>query len=299
MISSDRLFEVFYVDDPRIKKNFTRELEGEADIHIHYDPRSVGVFALPTQAKMWSGESVEIDLDERAVLLGVITELAAHHPRARLHLNGLNMTPQYLDTFLIGHVDGVGCIKWFILPSGKKHVKITITDSYNPMLPKVQRARGSGFCFGGFIIKNSLDMPPPVHTTVGWCLDDLNSDVIPKDGGTLVVGDVPHPCELQMLKLGVDSSEVEISFIDGWGEGAIMNPNWRTTLEELHGELAQTKSQSIDSYATLLRWDDKEKVILINLPASFMAGMRVRLKNLGKTDIKLTSMRCLAKVRVC
>ena len=238
-------------------------------------------------------------MDERAMLLDVITELAAHHPRARLHLNGLNMTPQYLDTFLIGHVDGVGCIKWFILPSGKKHVKITITDSYNPMLPKVQRARGSGFCFGGFIIKNSLDMPPPVHTTVGWCLDDLNSDVIPRDGGTLVVGDVPHPCELQMLKLGVDSSEVEISFIDGWGEGAIMNPNWRTTLEELHGELAQTKSHSIDSYATLLRWDDKEKVILINLPASFMAGMRVRLKNLGKTGIKFTSMRCLAKVRVC
>jgi hypothetical protein len=275
VISSDKLFEVIYIDDPRIKRNFTRELEGEADIHIHYDPRSVGVFALPTQAKMWSGESVEIDLDERAMLLGVITELAAHHPRARLHLNGLNMTPQYLDTFLIGHVDGVGCIKWFILPSGKKHVKITISDSYNPMLP------------------------PPVHTTVGWSLDDLNSDVIPKDGGVLDVGDVPHPCELQMLKLGVDSSQVEISFIDGWGEGAIMNPNWRTTLEELHGELAQTKSHSIDSYATLLRWDEKEKIILINLPASFMAGMRVRLKNLSKNDIKLTSMRCLAKVRVC
>ena len=79
----------------------------------------------------------------------------------------------------------------------------------------------------------------------------------------------------------------------------IAHPNWRTTLEELHGELAQTKSQSLDSYATLLRWDDKEKLLLINLPASFMAGMRIRLKNLSKNDIKLTSMRCLAKVRVC
>ena len=145
--------EVIYVDDERIKKHFIRELEGVVDIHYHYEPRMVGVYSLPIQAKMWDGEYVEVELDEEVAMLGVITELAAHHPRARLYVNGVNQTPQYLDTFLMGQVDGIGCIKWFILPTGKKKtVRLQVTGSYNPIMPEKQRARGSGFCFGGFII---------------------------------------------------------------------------------------------------------------------------------------------------
>ena len=296
---SNNLFDVIYVDDPRIEKHFTRELEGAVDIHIHYDPRTVGVYALPVQAKMWAGESVEMELDERAALLGVITELAAHHPRARLYLNGLNQTPQYMDTFLLGQVDGLGCIKWFILPSGKKRVKLAITDSYNPLLPQNQRIRCSGFCFGGFMISNSMQMPAPIYSTAGWTLKDLNSDVIPR-GGWLDIGDVPHPCELQLLTFSCDSSEVEVCFADGWGEGALLNPNWAITLDELYAEIGHAANQKLHPLGSILKWEESQKSVAITLPAAFMAGMRIRLTNLNQErDVKLLGVRCMTKVRLC
>ncbi|HDN62685.1 MAG TPA: hypothetical protein ENF56_01840 [Candidatus Bathyarchaeota archaeon] len=292
--------EVIYVDDERIKKHFIRELEGVVDIHYHYEPRMVGVYSLPIQAKMWDGEYVEVELDEEVAMLGVITELAAHHPRARLYVNGVNQTPQYLDTFLMGQADGIGCIKWFILPTGKKKtVRLQVTGSYNPIMPEKQRARGSGFCFGGFIIKRTLEMPTPVYTSISWSHKDLNSNVIPKDG-TLDIADIPHPCELQFLKVCCDSSEVEIDFFDGWGRGLIGNLTWSFSLKEFYDELGKTKERKIDSYGSILRWDGQEKCITVTLPLSFMAAMRITLKNLsGNQDIKLTSMRCIAKVRVC
>lgn len=292
--------EVIYVDDERIKKHFVRELEGTVDIHYHYDPRTVGVYSLPIQAKMWERESVEVELDEEVAMLGVITELAAHHPRARLYINGVNQTPQYLDTFLMGQADGIGCIKWFILPTGKKKtVKLQVTGSYNPIMPRSQRARGSGFCFGGFIIKRNLEMPTPVYTSVSWSQKDLNSNLIPKNE-TLDIADVPHPCELQFLKVTCDSDEVEVKFFDGWGKGLMGNLTWSFNLNEIYDELAYTESQRLKSYGYILRWDDSVKSVAVTVPLSFMAGMRITLRNLSESrDIKLIGMRCIAKVRVC
>ena len=299
MLTSNGFFDVVYVDDPRIRKHFTRELEGVADVHIHYDPRAVGVFTLPVQAKMWPGEYVEFDLPDPAVLLGIITELAAHHPRAWLYVNGHNQTPQYLDTFLMGQVDSVGSIKWFFLPSGKKTVKILISDSYNPNMAKTQRARGSGFCFGGYIACSSPNMPTPAYSTVGWTLGDLNEDVVPA-GGVLDVADVPHPCELQLLKLTCDTEDLELRFIDGFGAGTTLNANWTIGLSELYRDTDGNGGALGGINSTILKWEKAEKSVAITLPSAFMSGMRIQLLNTSDANqARLLSLRCLAKVQLC
>lgn len=296
--------EVIYVDDERIKKHFIREVEEIHDIHYHYDPRMVGVYSFPIQVRMWEGEYVELDVPERAVMLGVVTELAAHHPRARLYVNDVNQTPQYLDTFIMGEVDGIGCIKWFMLPAGRKKVRLKVTGSYNPIMNRKQRIRGSGFCFGGFIVKNTFDMPTPVYTTVSWTHNDLNSRVIPKatddSSGSLDIADLPHQCKLRFMKTSCDSSDVEVNLYDGWGEGPYGNLTYRFTLRELYDELESTRNREIQSYGAILRWDENEKSAALTLSLSFMAGMRIRLRNLNdERDVNLLNMRCVADVRLC
>ncbi|UCH38112.1 MAG: hypothetical protein JSV76_02830 [Candidatus Bathyarchaeota archaeon] len=296
----DENCEVRYVDSDRVTKHFIRELEGVVDIHYHHDPRTIGVYTLPLQAKMWEGEYVETVVDEQAAMLGVITEVASHHPRARLYLNGTNQTPQYLDTFCMGQIDGLGCIKWFLLPTGKmKKIRLQVTGNYNPIMPRTQRARSSGFCFGGFIIKKTVTMPVPVHASIAWSDNDLNSLIIPK-GETLAIADMPHPSELQYLQINCDSLDIEVNFIDGWSKGTIINPTLSIRINELYDELAHLKPPVIHNYATILRDQSTEKSIAITAPLTFMAGMHIRVKNLScDHDAHLHGMRGIAKVRLC
>jgi hypothetical protein len=295
--------EVIYVDDKRIKKHFIREVEGIEEIHFHKDPRMLGVYCLPIQVRMWEGEYVELDVPENTIMLGIITELAAHHPRARLYLDGVNQTLQYLDTFVMGDVDGIGCIKWYMVPKGCKTVRLQVTESRNPLMQKSQRARNSGFCFGGFILKSSFTMPTPVYTTIYWNKNHLDLDEIPPADenvpGTLDVGDIPHPCKLQFLKLCCDCGDVEVLITDGWGHEytTYMNVKYTFRFNKMFSDLI---NQKVTDYATILKWDEKGKCILLTLPLSFMEGMHIRLINRNKDKaIKLLDIECAVKVRLC
>lgn len=295
--------EVIYVDDRRIKKHFVREVEGIEEIHFHKDPRMLGVYCLPVQVRMWEEEYVELDIPEDTLMLGVITELAAHHPRARLYIDGVNQTLQYLDTFVMGDVDGIGCIKWYMIPRGCKIVRLQVTNSRNPLMSKKQRARNSGFCFGGFILKNDLTMPTPVYTTIYWNKHHLDSHEIPaanEDGpGILDIGDIPHQCELQLLKISCDREDVEVIITDGWGYeySTYKNVKYIFKLNEIFSDI---KNREIKDYGAVLKWNETEKCILLTLLLSFMEGMHIRLVNWNKNNVvKLLDMQCVVKVRLC
>ena len=318
--------EIIYLDDPRIRKHFVvwEDMKRITDPHPHHEPRMVGVYSMPRSWWLFPGEYVELDVPEWVKMLGVIFELASHHYRARLYVNGENITPDYLDGFCMGVIDGLGCIRWFMLPSGEKRIiRLEITDSYNPALqffgssldPTLYGWEKGGtktevvdtphnFCLSGFILKDNIQMPTPVFSSVSWTQDQLKSTVIPraKDNGKipgiLEIGYIPHPGELSFMRLNVDDEDIEVDITDGWGIAPfnrIMNFKLTEFMngEELHGE-------NIEAFGRVLRWDDNNKSIALTHPLPFMSMLRIQLRNYNtEKDAHLISLRCIAKVRLC
>ena len=179
--------EIIYVGDRRIRAHLRDRIDFNSirDPHEHHEPRMWGVHALPYNWWMWPGEWAEVDVPDEAVLLGVVLELATHHPRARLYLNGENVLPDQLDGFCMGKWDGIGCVKWFMVPRGPKTVRLLVMDDYNPIMREDERTKGSGFCLGGFIFRDSFDYPPPIYASTTWTEERLNDTGIPAspDGG--------------------------------------------------------------------------------------------------------------------
>lgn len=290
--------EMIYVDDPRIKKRWHREVEGIDDVHFHRDPRMPGVYAGTLQFRMWENEEVELEIPEGTKMLGIVTELASHHPSARVYINGVNETPNYLDTFMMGEIDSLGYIKWIMLPQQHKNsVRLQVTDRRNPIMPRAQRARGSGFCLSGFILKRNFQLPTPVYATVTWKEHHLNETVVPKsksDGmpGILEIGHITVPAELQFMRLSCDSDELEVMVCDGGYEG---NVSWSSTLGEFYENVSQ---KSIPGYGKVMEWGENKKTIALTQPVVTSTFMRIILRNHGTTDQRLLSLTCMARVRL-
>lgn len=289
--------EMIYADDPRIKKRWHREVEGINDVHFHRDPRMPGVYAGLLQFRMWENEEVELDVPEDISMLGIVCELASHHPSARVYINDVNEIPN-LDTFMMGEIDSLGYIRWVMLPQQRKNnIRLQVTDRRNPIMPRAQRARNSGFCFSGFILKKDFQMPTPVYSTVTWKEHHLNNIVVPKseaDGmpGILEIGHITVPAELQFMKLSCDSDELEVVVSDGDYEG---NVSWSSTLSEFYEDVGHG---SIPKYGSVVEWDENKKTIVLTQPVVTSTFMRIMLRNPGATEHKLLSLTCIARVRL-
>ena len=290
--------EMVYVDDPRIKKRWHREVEGIDDVHFHNDARMPGIYARILQFRMWENEEVELEIPEGTKMLGIVTELASHHPSARVYINGVNETPNYLDTFMMGEIDSLGYIKWIMLPQQQNNsVRLQVTDRYNPIMPRAQRARNSGFCLSGFILKSDFQLPAPVYSTVTWKEHHLNETVVPKspDGytpGILEIGHITVAAELQFMRLSCDSDELEVMVCDGHYE---QNESWSSTLREFYENV---NHDSIPGYGKVLEWGGNKKTIALTQPVTTSTFMRIILRNHGTIDQRLLSLTCIAKVRL-